>query len=78
MSECQAYRVRFYRTLMQHSGQPCNSTVETIEIRRSRTEDRAVQAAIKRFVRHQRLTGWEWLATGYDVSQTAGDRHSQA
>lgn len=57
---------RFYRSITNEAGKPFESTVEIIEIRRAKTPERARQAAIKRFVRHQQLTRWDCLATGYE------------
>lgn len=62
------YRFRFYRCVTNAAGKPFESTVEVVEIRRAKTPERARQAAIKRFVRHQQLSRWDCLATGYEQS----------
>lgn len=67
MTSDKPYRIRFYRTLVNDSGHPCNSTVEVIEIHRSKTPQRAVKAAMKRFERHQHLPSWDRLAHGFEV-----------
>lgn len=64
----ESYRFRFYRTIVDGTGRPCHSTVETVVIRRARTPERAQQAAILRFIRHQRLSNWDSLASGYEVT----------
>ncbi len=57
---------RFYRTIMNDKGRPFESTVELITISRAKTEERARRAAVLRFVRHQQLSRWDCLATGYE------------
>lgn len=57
---------RFYRSITNEAGKPFESTIEVIEICRAKTPERARQAAVKRFVRHQHLTRWDCLATGYE------------
>ncbi len=63
------YSFRFYRCVTNEAGRPFESTVEVVEIRRAKTPERARQAAIKRFVRHQQLSRWDCLATGYELSE---------
>lgn len=68
------YTFRFYRDIQNDTGDPFHSTVETVVIRRARTPERARQAAILRFIRHQKLSSWDSLASGYEVTHS----HSRA
>lgn len=61
------YAFRFYRTIMNDEGRPFQSTVEVINIRCAKSPERARQAAVCRFVRHQQLTSWNCLASGYEL-----------
>lgn len=61
------YCFRFYRSIMNDEGKPYDSTVEVIRISSAKTADRARKAAITRFVRHQQLSRWDCLATGYEL-----------
>jgi hypothetical protein len=63
------YRFRFYRSVTNAAGRPFESTVEVVEIRQAKTPERAREAAIRRFVRHQQLSRWDCLATGYELSR---------
>lgn len=64
------YQFRFYRCITNDCGKQFNSTVETICIRHAKTPERARQAAIWRFVRHQNLARWDCLATGCELVET--------
>lgn len=68
-----SYKFQFYRDITNGVGRSFRSTVETIEIRRAKTPERARQAAILRFTRHQKLSNWSSLATDYDVSHSQDD-----
>lgn len=58
------YIFRFYRTITNPEGRPFDCTVEIIKIQRAKSSDRAWQAAVQRFSRHQKLTSWDCLASG--------------
>jgi hypothetical protein len=61
------YKFRFYRCVTNDVGQRFNSTVEVVEISRAKSMERAHQAAIRRFTRHQHVSHWDCLATGYEM-----------
>lgn len=69
----------FFRTVVNDRGVPCDCTLERIEIRRARTEQRALAAAMRRFERRYRLRAWDHVAHGY-VSEKVrpGEDPSQA
>lgn len=58
------YTFRFYRTITNSEGRLYDCTVETITIQRAKSADRAREAAIQRFSRHQKLRSWDCLASG--------------
>ena len=64
------YKFQFYRDITNGVGRSFHSTVEIIEIRRAKSPERAQQAAILRFIRHQKLRNWNCLAAGYGVSHS--------
>lgn len=59
------YRVRFFRTIVNDSGARFPCAIDTIDIRRARTQDRALSAAMRRFERRNHVAAWRHLADGY-------------
>jgi len=67
----QVYRVTFYRELVGDNGKRYDSLIFEALIRTAHTQDEAMAAAIKRFVRQKRLTHWNQLATKVDICAVA-------
>ncbi len=59
-----SYRFRFFRILVNNVGRSFPSTIDTIQIRRARTEQRARLAALRRFERKHKVRVWNHLAHG--------------
>lgn len=53
-----SYKVSFFKNLLSSDGHQFKCLQGTIEIRRARSVDRAVQAAERRFARLQRMPHW--------------------
>jgi len=69
-----AYRVKFFKRLLSSYGMPFNVCQRTIDIQRSRSLDRAVEAAKLRFERCECVGKWTLHADYFEVeilSQTA-------
>ena len=58
------YRFRFFRILVNDVGRSFASTIDTIHIRRARTDYRARLAALRRFERKHKVRVWHHLAHG--------------
>lgn len=67
-----AYRVRFYRELLNDCGARFRCTIATVEVRRARSIDRALAAAKRRFERRHRLHAWDHLAHGFESEELGG------
>jgi len=61
------YRVRFIKTLCDDYGHPHKGIEGIVDIRRARTQDRAVQAAKHRFERMRRIPRWDLYADTFEV-----------
>jgi hypothetical protein len=64
-------RVRFFRTIVNNRGIPFECTIDSIAIRRARTRQRALAAAMRRFERKYRLAAWNHIAHGYESEDLA-------
>jgi hypothetical protein len=56
------HRFRFLRTVVNNRGVPFDCTLESIAIRRARSKERALAAAMLRFARKHRVSVWDHLA----------------
>lgn len=65
-----AYHVRFFRTETNDAGKCARCVLDTVEIRRARSSQRALSAAQHRFQRKFGLDRWDQLAHGFQI-----DRH---
>lgn len=65
------YRVRFYRTLLNDCGAARPCILDAVEVRRARSLERALIAAMRRFERRHRLLAWDHLAHGYVIEEVS-------
>ena len=65
------YRVKFFKRLLSSYGMPFNVCQRTIDIRRSRSIDRAVEAAKLRFERRECVRKWTLHADYIEVETSA-------
>ncbi len=56
------YRVTFFKHLVSSDGHPFKCLQHTIEIRRAKTADRAVEAAERRYARVRHVPDWRFYA----------------
>jgi hypothetical protein len=56
------YRVSFFKDLLSSDGHPFKCIQQVIEIRRSRSADRAVEAAELRYERLHNIPDWRLYA----------------
>lgn len=59
------YRVTFYRELCNSSGGVFHSPVCELHVRHARTQQRAEEAAKRRFQRMRHLKSWWELSSGF-------------
>jgi hypothetical protein len=64
----QAYQFTFYRELLGDNGKRFDSPLSTLRVETNGTESDAIQTAIKRFERKNKLQNWKFLATGFRMS----------
>ncbi|HET9715783.1 MAG TPA: hypothetical protein VFP60_06320 [Pseudolabrys sp.] len=68
------YRIQFTKHLCNDIGEHRNCVQAVIDVRRAKTEARAVQAAQKRFERQRRIPHWEHGADAFEITQIAAQR----
>lgn len=61
------YHVRFIKTLCDDTGHPHKCVEGVVNIRRARDQDRAVQAAKRRFERMKRIPRWDLYADTFEL-----------
>ena len=66
------YRVTFFKDLLSSDGHQFRCPQATIEIRRARSADRAVQAAERRFERIRRKRDWKLCADCLELEDASG------
>lgn len=62
-----AYRVSFFNDLLNSYGTAARICQRTIEIRRARSPDRALEAAKRRFARAEKVCHWDLRARLFEV-----------
>jgi hypothetical protein len=62
-----AYRVSFFKNLVNSRGQPFTTCQGTFKIRAARSRDRAILAAEKRFARLKGIREWHTHADKFEV-----------
>jgi hypothetical protein len=62
-----AYVVSFFNELCNSRGQQHKVCQSRVVIRRARSEDRAIEAAKKRFARAERIQDWKIRAQQFEV-----------
>jgi len=76
------YRVKFFKNLVSSDGHPFKCLQKVVDIRRSKSPERAVEAAKHRFRRAEHLADWKLHAdtleaevehVGADASAGAGN-----
>jgi hypothetical protein len=61
------YRVKFFKNLCSSDGHPFKCLQRVVEIRRSKSPERAVTAAKHRFRRSEHLSDWRLHANGLET-----------
>jgi hypothetical protein len=61
------YRVSFFNDLVNCYGRAAQVWQRTIEIHRARSEDRALEAAKRRFARAEKVACWDLRARRFEV-----------
>jgi hypothetical protein len=67
------YRVTFFKNLLGSNGHELKCPQGTIEIRRARSADRAVQAAEHRFERLRHMRDWKLHADYLELLEVGDD-----
>jgi hypothetical protein len=62
-----SYRVSFFKDLVSSDGHHFRCLQENIVIRRARNDDRAVEAAKRRFQRLCHVADWRFYADGFEL-----------
>ncbi len=70
-SEPAAFEVIFYKQLPNSSGHVHNVELTRIAVARGNSKEEAVQVAIKEFEQERKVSRWDLLADGYEVSERA-------
>lgn len=68
------YRVRFIKALCDDCGHPHKCIQGIVDIHWARTQDRAVQAAKRRFERIKRIPRWDLYADTFEVESGKNSR----
>ncbi len=68
------YSVRFIKILNDDTGHPHRCIQGTVDIRRARTRDRAVQAAMHQFERMKHIPRWDLYADTFEVDLKRSER----
>jgi hypothetical protein len=62
-----SYRVSFFKDLISSDGHQFRCLQQNIVIRRARNDDRAVEAAKRRFQRLCHVADWRFYADGFEL-----------
>jgi hypothetical protein len=65
----QKYRITFFKDLLSSDGHQFRCPQRTIEIRRSKTDDRAIAAAKRRYQRLTKMCDWKCRADWFEVEK---------
>ena len=68
-----AYRVSFFKNLVNSRGQPFTTCQGAIEVRVAHSRDRAILAAEKRFARLKGTAKWSTHADKFEVKALQGN-----
>ena len=69
-----SYRVSFFKELLSSDGHHFRCLQQSIVIRRARSEERAVEAAKRRFERLCHVTDWGLYADGLELEMDQRSR----
>ncbi len=63
------YQISFFNDLPNDSGHVFHCCQRVIEIRMAKSEDRAIEAAKRRFERRERVSNWTIHAGSFEVKE---------
>jgi hypothetical protein len=69
-----SYRVSFFKKLLSSDGHHFRCLQQSIVIRRARSDERAVEAAKRRFERLYHVTDWTLYADGVELEMDQRSR----
>jgi hypothetical protein len=69
-----SYRVSFFKELLSSDGHHFRCLQQSIVIRRARSDERAVEAAKRRFERLCHVTDWKLYADGVELEMDQRSR----